>query len=108
MSTAKLPPKWFCLGVYYNEKRFEDYQRLTSGLIEQFPTNPVFVMWLADFHIRQGRLDEGNQKLTLLLDKGKTAARSKLSLAQIHYEKGRVLLEKTKCGRCRDQSHSCH
>jgi predicted Zn-dependent protease len=82
------------LGVYYNEKRFEDYQRLISELIEQFPTNPVFVMWLADFHIRLGRLDEGNQKLTLLLDKGKTASRSKLSLAQISYEKGRVLLEK--------------
>jgi hypothetical protein len=82
------------LGVYYNEKRFEDYQRLTSGLIEQFPSNPVFVMWLADFYIRRGKLDEGNQRLTLLLDRGKTSARSKLSLAQIHYEKGRILLEK--------------
>jgi len=91
---GQIAAKMVLLGVYYNEKRFDDYQRLTSGLIEQFPTNPVFVMWLADFHIRQGRLDEGNQKLTLLLDKGKTAARSKLSLAQIHYEKGRVLLEK--------------
>jgi hypothetical protein len=91
---GQIAAKMVLLGVYYNEKRFDDYQRLTSGLIEQFPTNPVFVMWLADFHIRQGRLDEGNQKLTLLLDKGKTAPRSKLSLAQIHYEKGRVLLEK--------------
>jgi tetratricopeptide (TPR) repeat protein len=86
--------KMVLLGVYYNEKRFEDYQRLISELIEQFPTNPVFVMWLADFHIRQRNLDEGNQRLTLLLDKAKTASRSKLSLAQIHYEKGRVLLEK--------------
>ena len=91
---GQIAAKMVLLGVYYNEKRFDDYQRLTSGLIEQFPTNPVFVMWLADFHIRQRRLDEGNQKLTLLLDRGKTAARSKLSLAQIHYEKGRVLLEK--------------
>jgi outer membrane protein assembly factor BamD (BamD/ComL family) len=91
---GQIAAKMVLLGVYYNEKRFEDYQRLTSGLIEQFPTNPVFVMWLADFHIRQGRLDEGNQKLTLLLDKGKAAARSKLSLAQIHYEKGRTLLER--------------
>ena len=91
---GQIAAKMVLLGVYYNEKRFEDYQRLVSGLIEQFPTNPVFVMWLADFHIRQGRLDEGNQKLTLLLDKGKAAARSKLSLAQIHYEKGRTLLER--------------
>jgi tetratricopeptide (TPR) repeat protein len=91
---GQIAAKMVLLGVYYNEKRFDDYQRLTSGLIEQFPTNPVFVMWLADFHIRQRRLDEGNQKLTLLLDRGKTAARSKLSLTQIHYEKGRVLLEK--------------
>ena len=91
---GQIAAKMVLLGVYYNEKRFDDYQRLTSGLIEQFPTNPVFVMWLADFCIRQRRLDEGNQKLTLLLDRGKTATRSKLSLAQIHYEKGRVLLEK--------------
>jgi predicted Zn-dependent protease len=91
---GQIAAKMVLLGVYYNEKRFDDYQRLISGLIEQFPTNPVFVMWLADFHLRRGRLDEGNQKLTLLLDKAKTSSRSKLSLAQIHYEKGRVLLEK--------------
>ena len=91
---GQIAARMVLLGVYYNEKRFDDYQRLTSELIEQFPTNPVFVMWLADFHIRQRRLDEGDQRLTLLLDKGKTASRSKLSLAQISYEKGRVLLEK--------------
>jgi len=91
---GQIAAKMVLLGVYYNEKRFEDYQRLISGLIEQFPTNPVFVMWLADSHIRQRKLDEGNQKLTLLLDQAKTASRSKLSLAQIHYEKGRLLLEK--------------
>jgi hypothetical protein len=91
---GQIAAKMVLLGVYYNEKRFEDYQRLTSGLIEQFPTNPVFVMWLGDFYIRQKRPDEGNQKLTLLLEKGKTVSRSKLSLAQIHYEKGRMLLEK--------------
>ncbi|MGH9426466.1 MAG: tetratricopeptide repeat protein, partial [Terriglobia bacterium] len=91
---GQIAARMVLLGVYYNEKRFEDYQRLTSELIEQFPTNPVFVMWLADFLIRQRRLDDGNQKLTLLLDQGRTASRSKLSLAQIHYEKGRILLEK--------------
>ena len=91
---GQIAAKMVLLGVYYNEKRFEDYRRLTLELIEQFPTNPVFVMWLADFHIRQKRLDEGNQKLTLLLDKANVASRSKLSLAQIHFEKGRVLLEK--------------
>ena len=91
---GQIAAKTVLLGVYYNEKRFEDYQRLISGLIEQFPTNPVFVMWLADSHIRQRKLDEGDQKLTLLLNKAKAASLSKLSLAQIYYEKGRVLLEK--------------
>jgi len=91
---GQIAARMVLLGVYYNEKRFDDYQRLTSELIEQFPTNPVFVMWLADFYIRQGRLDEGNEKLTLLLDKSKTASRSELSRAQISFEKGRVLLEK--------------
>jgi tetratricopeptide (TPR) repeat protein len=91
---GQIAAKTVLLGVYYNEKRFEDYQRLISGLIEQFPTNPVFVMWLADSHIRQRKLDEGDQKLTLLLNKGKATSLSKLSLAQIYYEKGRVLLEK--------------
>jgi hypothetical protein len=91
---GQIVAKMVLLGVYYNEKRFEDYQRLTLELIEEFPTNPVFVMWLADFYVRQGKRDDGDQQLTLLLDKGKTASRSKLSLAQIHYERGRLLLEK--------------
>jgi tetratricopeptide (TPR) repeat protein len=91
---GQVAAKMVLLGVYYNEKRFGDYERMTSELIEQFPTNPVFVMWLADFHIRQKKLDEGNQKLTRLLDRTPAAAGAKLSLAQIHYEKGRVLLEK--------------
>ena len=91
---GQIASRMVLLGVYYNEKRFEQYQRLISELIEQFPTNPVFVMWLTDFHVRQKTLDEGNQKLTLLLDQGRTAPRSKLSVAQIHFEKGRVLLEK--------------
>jgi hypothetical protein len=91
---GQIAAKMVLLGVYYNEKRFEDHERLTSELIEQFPTNPVFVMWFADFHIRRKRLDEGTQKLTLLLDGATAASRSKLSLAQIHYEKGRVFLEK--------------
>ena len=91
---GQIAARMVLLGVYYNEKRFDDYQRLTSVLIDQFPTNPVFVTWLADFHIRQRRLEEGNQKLAFLLDRVKTAPGSKLSLAQIHYEKGRVLLEK--------------
>src|SRR5262245_40185792 len=90
---GQIAAKMVLLAVYYNEKQFENYQRLISELIEQFPTNPVFVTWLADFHIRKKKLEEGIQKLALLLDKARTVSRSKLSLAQSHYEKGRMSLE---------------
>ncbi|MCI0626292.1 MAG: tetratricopeptide repeat protein [Acidobacteria bacterium] len=91
---GQVAAKMVLLGVYYNEKRLADYQRLISALIEQFPTNPVFVTWLADFYLRQGKLDEGNQQLTFLLSGAKNGSRSKLSLAQTYFEKGRLELEK--------------
>jgi len=86
--------KMVLLGVYYNEKRLQDYDRLISGLIEEFPSNPVFVTWLADSHVRKGNLDRGREQLTVLLDKANGTSHSKLSLAQIHYELGRLMLEK--------------
>lgn len=92
---GQVAAKTVLLGIYYNEKRFDDYQRLISELIEQFPTNPVFVTWLADFHIRRERLEEGSQRLAMLLDKTELAG-SSLCLAQVHYERGRVSLAQRK------------
>ncbi len=89
---GRVAAKTVLLGVYYNEKRFDDHQRLLASLIGQYPSNPVFVTWLADFYVRQGRTDEGIQSLTRLERMQGEQARSSVALAQIHFEKGRLEL----------------
>lgn len=91
---GQVAAKMVLLGVYYNEKRFEDYQRLLSDLIRQFPSNPVFTMWQADFCVRLGQLDEGIQRLNALISDSRNEPRSKLALLQAQYEKGRLELRK--------------
>jgi len=84
--------KMVLLGAYYNEKRFEDYRKLLVELIEEYSSNPVFTTWLADFYVRQNKLDDGIQSLTKMLNDSKP--RGGLATAQIHYEKGRLELRK--------------
>ncbi|MEW5978532.1 MAG: hypothetical protein AB1898_22275 [Acidobacteriota bacterium] len=77
------------LGVYYNEKRFDDYHRLLTALIDQYPSNHVFYMWLADFFINQQKLDEGIQYFSNLIKKGHSQG-IKISLDYANREKSRL------------------
>jgi hypothetical protein len=86
--------KMVLLGAYYNEKLFEKYRQLVTELIEQYPSNPVFISWLADSYVRERKLDEGIRFLTALLNRPKSIARGSLATAQTIYEKGRLELEK--------------
>jgi hypothetical protein len=86
--------KTVLLGAYYNEKLFEEYRQLLTGLIEQYPGNPVFISWLADLYMREQKLDEGIRFLTTLLNRPNSVARGSLATAQTIYEKGRLELEK--------------
>lgn len=47
------------LGVYYSERRFDDYSDLLFRMIDQFPSNPVFYEWLANDFIHRKRVEEG-------------------------------------------------
>ena len=51
--------KLILLGVYYNERRYDDYSDLLFRMIEQFPHNPVFYMWLSNAFIQRKQVDEG-------------------------------------------------
>ena len=51
--------KLILLGVYYNERRYDDYSGLLFRMIEQFPPNPVFYMWLSNAFVQRKRVDEG-------------------------------------------------
>ena len=51
--------KLILLGVYYNERRYDDYSDLLFRMIEQFPPNPVFYMWLSNAFVQRKRIDEG-------------------------------------------------
>ena len=86
--------KMVLLGAYYNEKHFEKYRQLVTELIEQYPSNPVFISWLADSYVRERKLDEGIRFLTALLNRPNSRARGSLATAQATYEKGRLELEK--------------
>jgi hypothetical protein len=86
--------KTVLLGAYYNEKRFEEYRQLLTELIEQYPSNPVFISWLADFYVRERKMDEGIRFLTTLLNRPNSDARGSLATAQTTFEKGRLELEK--------------
>jgi tetratricopeptide (TPR) repeat protein len=86
--------KTVLLGIYFNEKRFEDYKEMLISLIDQYPANPVYYVKLADFFIDQKKLDEGIQFFSELVKRGSNQAGLKISKEYASYEKGRLELEK--------------
>jgi hypothetical protein len=86
--------KTVLLGIYFNEKRFEDYKELLINLVNQYPANPVFYLKLADFFIDQKNLDEGIQFFSELVKSGSNQAGLKIFKEYASYEKGRLELEK--------------
>ncbi len=82
------------LGVYYNEKRFEAYKNSLISLVDEYPANHVFYMWLADFYISQKNPEEGIRFFTELIKRGSESSRTKISMEHAQSERGR--LEKMK------------
>jgi tetratricopeptide (TPR) repeat protein len=85
--------KTVLLGVYLNEKRWTDYQRLAKELINQFPSNPVFYMWLATSFVTQKKWDLGIQQFSELINNHAVNG-SKISSAYVFHQKGRLEFEK--------------
>ncbi len=85
--------KTVLLGVYYNEHRVDDYRTLITKLIEEYPTNHVFYMWLANHYISDRQYDRGIRFFSNLLEsRGDAGARPTRKYA--NYEKGRLELQK--------------
>ncbi len=105
---GQVEAKTVLLGVYFNEERFDEYEKLLTDLIYEFPPNPVFYMWMADFFVTRKKLDEGIQFFAGLIKTDHGSSETRLSLEYANYEKGRLELEKKKLGRLRLQPEPCH
>ena len=86
--------KTVLLGVYYNEEKFEEYRILTSELIDLYPANPVFYMWLANYYISRSQLDDGIRYFSNLIGRAHGDSGVRISLGYAYYEKGRIELKK--------------
>lgn len=82
--------KTVLLGVYVVEKRTSDYRQLLNNLIEQYPGNHVFYMWLADAFLAQKEIKEGIDFYARLLDRDKDNPGIKVSRGYAYFEKGRL------------------
>jgi tetratricopeptide (TPR) repeat protein len=87
--------KMVLLIAYFNEKQFEECRKLLLELMDEFPTNPVFVTWMADLYSQRAKLDEGIRFLSERASKLKdSSSLSPLITSQIHFEIGRLQLRK--------------
>ena len=85
--------KTVLLLVYFNEGRLDDYQKTLNRLIDQFPSNPVFYMWMANFFISQKKANEGVQLFAELLKQGDNSPAARVDISAAQYEKGRLEME---------------
>jgi tetratricopeptide (TPR) repeat protein len=86
--------KTVLLLVYFNEERFDDYQKLLAQLIDQYPSNPVFYMWMGGFFISQKKADQGIQFFAELIKRSNDASAARVDLPAANYEKGRLEIER--------------
>jgi tetratricopeptide (TPR) repeat protein len=91
---AQTEAKIVLLGIYYNEKWFDKYEKLLMQLINQYPSNHVFTMWLAIFYQEQHRVDEGIECISRLLEKASRNPVFRLAQEYAYLEKGRLELGK--------------
>ncbi len=91
---AQTEAKIVLLGIYYNEGWFEKYEELLHSLIDQYPSNHIFYMWLSDYYIQQHRYDEGTRFFSDLLKRVDGDRPANVSSSYAYLEKGRLELEK--------------
>ncbi|HVN78648.1 MAG TPA: hypothetical protein VMW38_06600 [Terriglobia bacterium] len=85
--------KTVLLGVYHSELRYDDYRSLNKKLIEEYPANHVFYMWLASRYISDHQYDEGIGFFSNLLG-GQGHPGANVNQEYANYEKGRLELQK--------------
>jgi tetratricopeptide (TPR) repeat protein len=91
---GQIEAKTVLLGVYYNEERFDDYRALTTELIDLYPSNHVFYMWLANYYISRSQLDDGIHCFSDLIGRANKNSGVRISKDYAYYEKGRIELKR--------------
>jgi tetratricopeptide (TPR) repeat protein len=86
--------KTVLLPIYSNEERFDDYQKLLAQLIDQYPSNPVFYMWMGNSFISQKKANEGIQFFAELIKRGDDSSAARVDLPAANYEKGRLEMDR--------------
>jgi tetratricopeptide (TPR) repeat protein len=64
-----------------------------AHLIDQYSSNPVFYMWMANIFIKQKKPDDGVQFFAELIERGGNPFRGRVDLPAAYYEKGRLQME---------------
>jgi hypothetical protein len=82
--------KTVLLGVYYDGKRIDDYKKLLISLLEQYPGNYAFTMWLTSVFLRQKEIKEGIDFYSRLLEQDKKTPMNRISRGYVYFEKGRL------------------
>ena len=78
------------LGIYYNEKWFDKYEKLLLALLDQYPSNHVFYMWLANFYTQQHQCGRGTRFFSDLMNKTTGNLKLPVSRGYQFLEKGRL------------------
>lgn len=91
-TTAKI----VLLGVYYSERRYDDYSGLLSRMIGQFPSNPVFYEWLANDFIHRKRVDEGLRQFNRWIEEAGAEAAPGRPLEFLEKQRDRLVWNREK------------
>lgn len=89
-TTAKI----VLLGVYYSEKRYDDYSDLLFRMIEQFPSNPVFYTWLGNAFVQRKQVEEGIRVFDQWIEESGKEGSRRRPLKFLEIEKDKLELRK--------------
>ncbi len=88
--------KLILLGVYFNERRYRDYREMLFRMIDQYPSNPVFYMWLSNAFIKRKEFDEGIRLFNQWIEEAGEGDQAGRPLEFLEKEKARLESGKNK------------
>ena len=82
--------KLILLGVYFNERRYLDYKDMLFRMIDQYPSNPIFYMWLSNAFIERKEFDEGIRLFNQWVEEAQKGGKVRRPLEFLEKEKDRL------------------
>lgn len=97
---AQTEAKIILLSVYFNEKRWVDYERELEGLMASFPQNHVFYFWASNYYIGMKHWDRGIEEFRKMESSINVSSSddARESLAWLKYNLGRNYFAKQDWG----------